>query len=317
MTGPRQPPRPMRVRSDAFELHKMGVARFDLRDPYHLAVTLSWPAFFCAAIGVLLLLNLIFATLYLLQPGAVQHLPPGDLLNAFFFSLESLATVGYGEMAPASTYGHAVAAVEIVVGMAFIAIFTGLLFVRFSRPKARILFAHNAVISNHNGQPTLMVRIANGRLTMLTHAVAYIAVLIQETTDEGVPFRRVVDLSLTRDTLPVFPLTWTLMHTLDETSPLHGMGPGELEAHQIRIFVAVEARDVALAAVVQDLSSFHHHQVLFGARYGDAVAVDDQGRVIADLGRLSDVVTVDPQEGDADQGPFSMRMVKRAPAAAD
>ena len=283
--------RPMKVRNAAFDLRKTGVARFDLSDPYHLAVTLSWPAFAIGAILSLALINAVFATLYTLEPGAVQNLPPGDFLRAFFFSLETLATVGYGEMAPASTYGHVVTAIEIVFGMAFTAIFTGLLFVRFSKPKARILFADKAVVTSHNGRPTLMVRLANGRLTMLTHAVADLAMLVLEVSDEGHAFRRVQDLRLQRGSLPIFPLTWTLMHVIDETSPLFGLGPKELEAQQVRIFVAVEARDAGLGALVQDLGAFEHHQVRFGMRYSDAVSLDEAGRTTADLSRISLVET--------------------------
>jgi inward rectifier potassium channel len=256
-----------------------------------MVVTLSWPVFIAVALGALTLLNIVFATLYTLRPDAVQNLPPGDVLRAFFFSLETLATVGYGEMAPASTYGHVVAAIEIVIGMAFTAIFTGLLFVRFSRPRPRILFADKAVIATHNGRPTLMVRIANGRLTMLTHAIANLAVLVLEVSDEGHAFRRVQDLPLVRSMLPIFPLTWTLMHIIDDTSPLYGLTSEDLATHQMRIFVAVEARDSALGALVQDLGGFEHNQVLFGARYADAVSIDEQGRTIADMARLSLVET--------------------------
>ncbi len=277
----------MRVRNGAFEMRKSGVARFDFRDPYHLAVTLSWPAFIVGAFGVLMILNTLFACLYTLRSGAVQNLPPGDVLRAFFFSLETLATVGYGEMAPASTYGHLVTAAEIVVGMTFTAIFTGILFVRFSRPQPRILFAEKAVIATHNGVPTLMVRIANGRLTMLTHATAKLAVLIAEISEEGQAFRRVHDLILQRGDLPIFPLTWTLMHTIDETSPLFGFGAQDLEARQVRVFLAVEARDSALGAMVQDLGAFEHHQLVFGMRYSDAVSLDEAGITTADLSRLS------------------------------
>ena len=284
---PSQMSRPMKVRAAAFDLRKTGVARFDFSDPYHLAVTTSWPAFILGAFCCEIALNMIFAALYSFEPGAVQNLPQGDFLRAFFFSLETLATVGYGEMAPASTYGHVVAGVEILLGMAFTAIFTGLLFVRFSRPQARILFADKAVVATHNGKTTLMVRIANGRLTMMTHATARLAVLVGELTDEGQMFRRVYDLELMRDNLPIFPLTWTLMHVIDETSPLYGFGPEELEAHQIRIFLAVEARDAALGSKVQDLGGFLHHQVIFGSRYSDAVSIDEAGRTTADLSRLS------------------------------
>ena len=277
----------MKVRNAAFDIRKTGVARYDFRDPYHLAVSLSWPGFVLGAFGILLAVNTVFACLYVLRPGAVQNLPPGDVLRAFFFSLETMATVGYGEMAPASTYGHVVTAIEIVLGMTFTAIFTGILFVRFSRPQPRILFADKAVISTHNGVPTLMVRIANGRLTMLTHASAKLAALIGEITSEGQPFRKVHDLRLHRDDMPIFPLTWTLMHTIDEASPLYGYDAQGLQDRQVRVFVAVEARDAALGAMVQDLGSFEHGQVVFGARYSEAVSQDEAGRTTADLSRLS------------------------------
>jgi inward rectifier potassium channel len=279
--------RPMRVRKSAFALHKSGVAPFDLRDPYHLAVSLSWPAFIGAAFAGLFAINLGFAILYAIRPGAIDNLPPGDLPRAFFFSLETLATVGYGEMAPQSLYGHAVAGVEIVLGMASTAIFTGLLFVRFSRPQSKILFADKAVVCRHNGALTLMVRIANGRLTMLTHAAARLAILVGEISAEGHTFRRVLELTLVRDKLPIFPLTWTLMHVIDEASPLFGLGPEALATGDIRLYLAVEARDVALGAMVQDIGDYPADRVLFGRRYADAVSIDEQGRTVADIARLS------------------------------
>lgn len=280
----------MKVRDRAFDLHKTGVERFDWRDPYHLAVTISWPVFAGLAFGGLLVVNAIFAALYLLEPGAIQNLPPGDLARAFFFSLETLATVGYGEMAPQSLYGHCVSGIEIVVGMAWVAIFTGLLFVRFSRAQSKILFAERMVVTPHNGRPTLMVRIANGRMTMLTHASARLAVLIPETSSEGYASRSVYDLRLVRDFMPIFPLTWTMMHVIDETSPLRGLGPDELRAKDVRLFLAVEARDAALGQVVQDLAAFRPHQIAFGHRYIDAVTVDEQGRTAADISLLSELV---------------------------
>ncbi len=277
----------MKVRSAAFDLHKKGIARFDFRDPYHLAVTLSWPGFIGGVFAIAIVLNSIFAELYVLKPGAVQGLAPHDWLGGFFFSLETLSTVGYGEMAPASVYGHAVASVEILLGMSFTAIFTGLLFVRFSKPRPRILFADKAVITPHNGVPTLMIRIANGRLTMLTHASAKLSMIEIETTGEGHVFRRVIDLSLIRNDLPIFPLTWTLMHVIDETSPLFGLGAADLARSQARFFVTVDARDSGLGAQIQDIGAFKYDQLVFGRRYAEAVSVDEQGRTVADLERLS------------------------------
>jgi inward rectifier potassium channel len=283
----------MKVRDAPFELHKTGVETFDWRDPYHFAVTVSWPWFAGIAFGLMLAVNMLFAWLYLLAPGAVQNLPPGDLARAFFFSLETLATVGYGEMAPQSLYGHCIAGIEIVLGMAWIAIFTGLLFVRFSRAQSKILFAERMVVAQHNGAPTLMVRIANGRMTMLSHATARLAVLVPENSQEGHHSRNVYDLQLTRDTMPIFPLTWTMMHVIDAASPLHGLGPEELQARDFRFFLAVEARDAALGQVVQDLAAYRPNQIAFGHRYADAVTVDDEGRTAADISLLSQLTKVE------------------------
>ena len=277
----------MPVRNAAFDLRKTGIARFNLRDPYHFAVTLSWPAFIVAFLTAIAASNSLFAFLYTLRPGAVQNLPAGDMLRAFFFSLETMATVGYGEMAPASDYGHTIAAIEIVLGMAFTAIFTGLLFVRFSKPQARILFADKAVVTNRNNVPTLMVRIANGRLTMLTHATAKMTMIVVEITSEGQTYRRVLDIRLLRNELPIFPLTWTLEHPIDEQSPLFGLTTQDLEQREARFFIAVDARDTALGATVQDIGAFKFDQIIFNKRYSEAVSIDEEGRTIADLTRLS------------------------------
>jgi inward rectifier potassium channel len=275
----------MKVFSGAFELR--GARRLDWRDPYHLALALSWPRFICLFLILDLTLNLIFACAYLAVPGAIANAHPGSLADAFFFSLETLATVGYGVMAPATLYGHIVASTEILCGMAFMAIMTGLVFVRFSRPRARIIYADNPVIGRFNGKPTLMIRIANGREHRLTDATAQLGVLVNEWSQEGHFFRRIVDLRLVRSRLPLFALTWTLMHEIDETSPLHGLDAKDLGDAIVRLFLSIEARDPALAARVYDIRDYGPEAIFHGHRYVDAVAIDASGRTIADLTRIS------------------------------
>jgi inward rectifier potassium channel len=153
------------MRAGTVELVKRGVPRFDFRDPYHLALEMSWKAFAAAFLCAELGINIVFTLLYLANPGCIANARPGVFSDAFFFSIETLATVGYGVMAPATLYGHIISAIEIVCGMVFTAIMTGLLFVRFSKPRPKILFADHAVITTHNNGPALVVRIANGRLT--------------------------------------------------------------------------------------------------------------------------------------------------------
>src|SRR6266851_4028641 len=181
----RKPVRTARVHLGAFEFRKKGVSRFDLRDPYHLAIALTWPQFLGALLALYLSVNVVFAALLWLLPGSVGNAQPGSFADAFFFSIETLATVGYGEMYPATPYAHAVVAVEIVCGVAFTAILTGLTFVRFSRPQAKLIFAQNPVVVTHHGKPTLMLRVGNGRAALLADATAKLNVLLSEVNPDG------------------------------------------------------------------------------------------------------------------------------------
>ncbi|WP_051335460.1 ion channel [Methylocapsa acidiphila] len=269
------------------DLIKRGVSRYDLRDPYHIAIDLSWRGFALAFLALDLCINLFFASLYVASPGCIANARPGSFADAFFFSVETMATVGYGVMAPATLYGHAVSALEIVCGMVFTAIMTGLLFVRFSKPRPKILFADRVVVTTHNCAPTLMVRIANGRLTLLTHASARLGLLLYEENAEGLTFRRVHDLGLANASIPLFPLTWTIMHEIDESSPLKGYDAEALAVRGAQLFLTVEARDHALSAFVHDVRIYSHEAILFGSHYADAITFDDRKLPIADLSRLS------------------------------
>ena len=281
-----------RLHGDAYEIGKRGAVRFDWRDPYHIAVGLSWPRFLVLMIGLDLALNAGFAALYWAVPGCLANARPGSFADAFFFSLETLATVGYGVMAPVTLWGHAVASAEILAGMMFTALATGLTFVRFSRPRAKILYADRAVVSRHDGALTLMLRIANGRDSLLVDGAARLYALIAERTREGQYFRRIHELPLLRPRIPIFGLTWTLMHVLDAASPLAGMDPEALRRREVRLFLAVTAREPTLAAEVHDIHDYGAEDVAFGMRYAEAVTVDALGRPVADL-RL--VGTLEPE----------------------
>ena len=218
----------------------------------------------------------------------------------FFFSIETLATVGYGEMYPATPYGHVVAATEIVCGLAFTAILTGLTFVRFSRPRAKLVFARNPVVATHNDKPTLMVRVGNGRASTLTDAAAKLNVLLSATTAEGKLIRRAQELRLERAHIPVFPLTWTLMHALDERSPLRGYDAARLIEAQAHVFVTLEARDPTLATVVHDIRHYRPEDIRFGVRYADAITYAEDRTPVADLSKIGEL---EPDVGGDHQEP--------------
>ena len=279
----------MQVRIGAFELTKRGGTRHDWRDPYHIAVSLYWWQFALAVVAVEVVFNLIFGLLYLMQPGSILNLTPGPVSGAFFFSIETLATVGYGVMSPHTLYGHIVASVEILTGIGFTAIVTGLIFFRFARARARLWYANQAVVSLHNGQRTLMIRVANPHSTVLTGATATLTALLRETTAEGRVFRSATELPLLRSRLPIFQLTWTVMHPMDANSPLAGYDAARIASDQVRLFLSVGARDVTLEAGVSGTKDYGPDDIVFGARYADAVSIDAAGNTLADITRLSDL----------------------------
>src|ERR1700675_5136025 len=214
----RRRPRHIRVRSGQFELVKLNAKKFDLRDTYHLILNLSWPGFAGLVFGIYLLINVAFASLYMLNPHAVAEMRPGSFFDAFFFSVETLATVGYGHMYPETFYGHLVTMIEIMVGLFGLAVITGLIFVRFSRPTARMHFSKVAVISPFDGVPNLMIRIANLRHQAMVEPEFRMVLLRDSITAEGQEVRRFRSLKLEFDRLIAFPAVLTVRHRIDKQS---------------------------------------------------------------------------------------------------
>lgn len=272
-----------------YAIKKTGVPRFDWRDPYYFAVALSWPQFLLSLIALFAAINLCFGLLYLVRPGSLANAHVGSLSDAFFFSLETATTVGYGDIYPAGFYGRVVAGSEMMVGLAFTALTTGLLFVRFSRPKARITYAKNAVIAVHNGSPALMIRIGNARFSMISGAAAHLGVICTSRGPDGQLLRQVHELALARPRLPLFTLIWTLVHQIDAASPLHGYDDARLVEDDVHLFVSIEGHDVTLGTTIVDTQDYGPSEILCGMRYAGIVSVDAEGHPSADLRDLSDI----------------------------
>ncbi len=248
---------------------------------------MHWRWFFGGLFATDIAINLFFAFLYSLRPGSVANARPGEFVDLFFFSVETLGTVGYGVMAPATLYGHIVSTAEILTGMTFTAVATGLIFIRFSKPRPKILFADNAVIGRFDGQPTLTIRIANGHPTALNDARASLLLLKLEKDERGAPLRRLLDLKLERTVLPFFPLTWNLMHRIGPDSPLAGMTAEDFQKTNTRLVLVLRAHDAAISADIRATKNYMPQDIRLGHRYLDAVTTDDTGHVFADLARLS------------------------------
>lgn len=263
--------------------------RWHWSDTYHAILTLSWPRFFLLVIGVYLTVNLLFAGMYSLIPGTISNARPGSFIDLFFFSIETLATVGYGVMSPGSVYGHIIASTEIVLGMLVTAVLTGLLFARFSRPTARVLFSRVMVVTKFNGISTLMLRAGNERNNLILEASVRVTMIRKERTLEGEIFYRVYDLKLDRDRSSAFALSWTVMHRIDESSPLHGKTAEDLVLDEAVFHVAISGQDETLNDTVHARQSYETEDVLFGSRFADILFERETGKWALDFSKFHDV----------------------------
>jgi inward rectifier potassium channel len=270
------------------EFLKINVAKFDLRDTYHLILTLTWTRFAAFVLAVYVLINLVFAVLYLLGGKCIAELPPGSFSEAFFFSVETLATVGYGHMYPDTFYGHCVTTAEIVIGMFGMAVITGVIFVRFSRPTARILFSKSVVISPFDGVPTLMLRVANLRHIMMAEAEFRVMLFRDEPTLEEDNVRRFYPLKLQFDRIIAFPVVLTLRHVIDESSPLYGMTPEDLKKSDTRLMASVVCIDTVIPAPVQSATDYSYDDILWNRRFVEIYTETPDGRFTVDYGRIAD-----------------------------
>jgi inward rectifier potassium channel len=239
---------------------------------------------------VFVVFNALFASLYWIGNQPVSNVPGGAYIDYLYFSIETLSTAGYGDMHPQTHYGHFVAAVELFTGIFSMSLMTGLIFARFSRPNARLMFADNPVISSHDGNPTLMVRFANERHNIIGNATARLWLLRNEVSLEGRSRRRFYELPLERNEHPALALSWTLFHVLDEQSPLYGLGPDDLEASKVSLVVVVSGYDVVAAQIVHARRSYDHPDIRFGQRYADILDTSEDGRLRIDYGRFHETL---------------------------
>jgi inward rectifier potassium channel len=275
------------IRSGQVEFVKVGTDVWRWRDVYRWLLGLRWGQFAAFVASFYVGLNLLFATLYSLQKDSIAGSTGGHwFFDCFFFSVQTLATVGYGHMYPQTLYGHIVSTVEIMTGIFLLAAMTGLIFVRFSRPIARVVFSNSLVVAPLNGKPTLMVRIGNENQHSMVEAEFRIMFSRDEPLAEGGDFRYFYVLKLHFDRLTVFPAALTLRHTIDDKSPLFGATVESLEASRALFIVSVVGIDPVIAASVQTQKDYSWRDVRFGERFVEIYTEHGGGRLTVDYGRL-------------------------------
>jgi inward rectifier potassium channel len=254
---------------------------------YHKLLTISWTNFYLVVAGVYLLLNMLFASLYVAcGPGSLAGQGPGsDFQRAFFFSVETLATIGYGNMFPATITSSMLMTVEAMVGLLLFAIGTGLVFARFSRPTADIMYARHAVIGPYkNGIDAFKFRIVNRKQSQLVNVDAVVTHSRFETGPNGVE-RKFHQLSLERNRVVFFPLNWTVVHPIDAKSPLKGWDAEMLRQAEAEFYVSITAVDETFAQTVHSRSSYTMDDIKIGENYRMMYEPKD-GEFVLDLDLL-------------------------------
>ncbi len=284
------------IHADGYDMHVVGVPRAGLRDVYHWLLRVPGWAALGAVVGAYLLLNVLFALAYL-AVGGVAGAARGSFLDAFFFSMETMGTIGYGAMYPASRAANAIMAVESVVGILVVAVTTGLTFARFSLARARVVFSARVAVGPYDGVPTVMVRIGNERRGRIVDAGFRLTITrTQRTAEEGVAYRT-TDLALVRDRAPFLARSWTLLHRIGEGSPLAGETPESLAAQDAELTLAVTGTDETSLQAVHAQHTWIHTAIIWGTRLADVLSETPDGNVVLDLRRFHDVVPVAPIPG--------------------
>jgi inward rectifier potassium channel len=281
-----------RVQIGARQVVVEGLPRNFWTDLHHYAMTAGWPLFFASLALAFAAVNLVFAGFYMLAADfgddPIANAPRGSFVDYFFFSVETVATVGYGDMHPQSLIGHAIATMATFVGLSSVAITAGLTFARFAQPRARLLFADHPVIGVYDGARTLMLRFANERHNAITAASARMWLIRNERTMEGAIFRKFHALKLTRDENPIFAFTWTLMHLISEDSPLHGWAAADFADPSVSLIVIFDGHDETSAQSVRGRRIYSGQDVLIDHDYVDIVEIDEAGSATFDYTKFHD-----------------------------
>ena len=278
------------VRFSQREVETLGLNQGFWGDLYHRAMTVSWPAFFGSAAALFIALNAVFGFVYSLGQDPIANAAQNGPLAYFYFSIETLATVGYGDMHPQTNYGHLIATIEIFTGMSLLAVMTGLIFARFSRPRARFVFANNAVIAHHEGRQTLIIRVANARHNAISRANARLWIIRVERTKEGEQLRRFYELNLDRNDHPIFALSWNLFHVIDKDSPLYGLTASDLAEADALLVLNVGGNDDSSAQQLHARRVYSWRDIRWHQRYKDITSVSPQGRLLLDYTKFHDTV---------------------------
>jgi len=262
-------------------------------DLYHFLVTSSWPALIGLIAAGFAVANLVFALGYYLD-GGIENARPGSFTDAFFFSVQTMATIGYGKMVPISMFTNILVSIEALSGLVALALMTGLVFAKFSRPTARVRFSRYVVIGPRDGVISLMIRMANQRADRIVEANIHAVFARQEITAEGESIRRFYDLGMTRNVSSLFVLSWTAVHRIVPGSPLFGETRESLADSQPQVIVSITGLDEVFSQTIHARYAYGLDEIIWGARFADVLVTHPDGSQSVDYTHFDDVEKIAP-----------------------
>ena len=262
-------------------------------DLYHFLVTTSWPALIGLIAAAFTLANLLFATGYYFDQG-IENAHSGSFADMFFFSVQTMATIGYGKMEPVTLFSNILVSIEALTGLLALALMTGLVFSKFSRPTARVRFTRYAIIGPRDGALSLMIRAANMRANRIVEANIHVVLARQETTLEGDDVRRLYDLEMTRSRSAMFALSWTAVHQIVEGSPLFGHTRESMSGTAPEIIVSIIGLDETFSQTVHARHTFSLDDIAWNARFANVLVLHPDGSRSVDYTRFDDIETLTP-----------------------
>jgi len=280
-------------RDGSFNVRRRGMSFFHSLSLYHALLSMSWMKFTAVLMGGLVVFNGLFAIAYVLCGegaihGATAVTFPGRLLEAIFFSVQTATTIGYGHLSPVGIAANMVVSVEVMVSLLGFALATGILFARFSRPDARVVFSHNAVFAPYRGITAFEFRIANERKSQLIQ-VEMKVIMSRFEGGKNNPKRAFYELPLERDRVQFFPLNWTIVHPIDEKSPLFGVSQSALMQSDTEFMVFLTAMDETFSQTVHTRTSYKPEEIVWGAKFSDMFERTDDGLISVDLRRIHEI----------------------------
>jgi inward rectifier potassium channel len=281
-----------------FNIDRIEVSRWGSMSIYHALITMSWRKFNLIVLVYFISINLFFACLYYLAGmeglrGVEATTKGNQFLEAFFFSTQTFSTVGFGRLSPGNNLTSSIAAIESLMGLLGFALATGLLYGRFSRPKASIIFSKNAIIAPFKDATAFQFRLANKmRNSQLTDMNCRVTVAKLEI-ENGVSIRRFRPLELEVKNIIFFPMTWTINHPIDENSPLYGMNEKDLKEADVEFMISLNGFDDTFSQTVNNRFSYTHEELIYGAKWITVFSQNKKGQTSQNLNKISEFEKVD------------------------